>query len=435
MKKNGKISKIAAECGRVLIGLVFIFSGTVKAIDPMGGAIKIGEYLSSFGLDKFQSFAVMLSFNLSAIEFTLGVCLLLGVYRRYTALLTLLFMAFMTPLTLYLALFNPVSDCGCFGDAVVISNWETFWKNVVLLAAAVVVFVYNQRLTAFYTYKVYWFVALFAYVYCIGFAYHNYNHLPLVDFRPYKVGANIPRLMEIPEGAPEDEYRYAFIYEKDGVQREFSLDDVPAGDSTWTFVESKTELIRQGYVPPVTSFTLYNERDENVADVLLHDTAALLLLVSPKLEDADDARIDEINEIYDYALEHKMNFYCVTGSSREAIDRWIDNTGAEYPFLKADDVLLKTVIRSNPGLVLLKEGTILGKWHYNDLPDEEAMQAVFEARLSGKGIKNKEEGRLLTNLFTFTVPLLLVWVYDYLRNRLPRRRGRKNGFRRPVDKD
>lgn len=425
MKKNGKIAKIAAECGRILIGLVFIFSGTVKAIDPMGGAIKIDDYLGAFGLGQLQSFAVMLSFNLSAIEFTLGVCLLLGVYRRYTSLLTLIFMAFMTPLTLYLALFNPVSDCGCFGDALVISNWETFFKNVVLLAAAVVVFVYNQRLTAFYTYKVYWFVALFAYVYAIGFAYRNYNHLPVVDFRPYKVGANIPRLMEIPEGAPQDEYAYAFIYEKDGVKKEFSLDDVPAGDSTWTFVESKTELIREGYVPPITSFPVYNEKGEDVSERLLHDTTAVLLLVSPKLEKADDARIDEINEIYDYALERGMDFYCVTGSGEEAIGQWIDNTGAEYPFLKADDVLLKTIIRSNPGLVLLKEGTILGKWHVNDLPTEDEMERVFTARLTGSGIKNKEQGALLTNLFTFTVPLLLVWLYDFLRNRLPRRRRRQ----------
>lgn len=425
MKKNGKIAKIAAECGRILIGLVFIFSGTVKAIDPMGGAIKIDDYLGAFGLGQLQPFAVMLSFNLSAIEFTLGVCVLLGVYRRYTSLLTLVFMAFMTPLTLYLALFNPVSDCGCFGDALVISNWETFFKNVVLLAAAVVVFVYNQRLTAFYTYKVYWFVALFAYVYAIGFAYRNYNHLPLVDFRPYKVGANIPRLMEIPEGAPQDEYAYAFIYEKDGVKKEFSLDDVPAGDSTWTFVESKTELIREGYVPPITSFPIYNEKGEDVSERLLHDTTAVLLLVSPKLEKADDARIDEINEIYDYALERGMDFYCVTGSGEEAIGQWIDNTGAEYPFLKADDVLLKTIIRSNPGLVLLKEGTILGKWHVNDLPTEDEMERVFTARLTGSGIKNKEQGALLTNLFTFTVPLLLVWLYDFLRNRLPRRRRRQ----------
>lgn len=424
MNYKETIRKIIAEGCRLLLGVVFVFSGTVKAIDPTGGAIKIGEYLASFGLDKLQSLSVMLSFNLSAIEFTLGVCLLLGVYRRYTTFLTLLMMAFMTPLTLYLALFDPVSDCGCFGDALILTNWETFYKNIVLLAAAIFVFIYNQRLTAFYTYKVYWFVPLFAYLYCIGFAYRNYAHLPVVDFRPYKVGANIPALMTVPEGAPADEYRYSFIYEKDGVQKEFSLDDVPAGDSTWTFVDSKTELVKQGYVPPVAGFNLYNAADEDVTDALLGDPRPVLLLIAPKLETADDEAMDEINTIYDYALENGIDFYCVTGSGADAIAQWNDYTGAEYPYLMADEVLLKTIIRSNPGLVLLREGTILAKWHWHDLPEEEALPAVLDRYLSGKAIKNKEVGWLITNLFTFTVPLLLVWIYDYLRNRL-RRRKRK----------
>lgn len=422
MKYRESIRKIVAECCRALLGAVFVFSGTVKAIDPMGGAIKIGEYLASFGLDKLQSFSVVLSFNLSAIEFTLGVCLLLGVYRRYTTFLTLLMMAFMTPLTLYLALFDPVSDCGCFGDAWILTNWETFFKNVVLLAAAIYVFIHNQRLTVFYTYKVYWFVPLFAYIYCIGFAYRNYTHLPVVDFRPYKVGANIPALMTVPEGAPADEYRYSFIYEKDGVKKEFSLDDVPADDSTWTFVDSKTELIKQGYVPPIAGFNLYNAADEDVTDQILHNPRPVFLLIAPKLEEASDEKMDEINNVYDYALENEIDFYCVTGSGSEAITQWNDYTGGEYPYLMADEVLLKTIVRSNPGLVLLRNGTILAKWHANDIPAEDELPEVMEMYLSGKSIKNKEEGRLITNLFTFTVPLLLVWLYDYLRNRLRRRR-------------
>lgn len=422
MKYRESIRKIVAECCRALLGAVFVFSGTVKAIDPMGGAIKIGEYLASFGLDKLQSFSVVLSFNLSAIEFTLGVCLLLGVYRRYTTFLTLLMMAFMTPLTLYLALFDPVSDCGCFGDAWILTNWETFFKNVVLLAAAIYVFIHNQRLTAFYTYKVYWFVPLFAYIYCIGFAYRNYTHLPVVDFRPYKVGANIPALMTVPEGAPADEYRYSFIYEKDGVKKEFSLDDVPADDSTWTFVDSKTELIKQGYVPPIAGFNLYNAADEDMTDQILHNPRPVFLLIAPKLEEASDEKMDEINNVYDYALENEIDFYCVTGSGSEAITQWNDYTGGEYPYLMADEVLLKTIVRSNPGLVLLRNGTILAKWHANDIPAEDELPEVMEMYLSGKSIKNKEEGRLITNLFTFTVPLLLVWLYDYLRNRLRRRR-------------
>ena len=128
MEYKETVKKVIAEVCRLLLGVVFIFSGTVKAVDPMGGAIKIGDYLTSFGLDKLQPFTVLISFNLSALEFMLGVCMLLGVYRRYTTFLTLLMMSFMTPLTLYLAIFNPVSDCGCFGDALVISNWQTFYR-------------------------------------------------------------------------------------------------------------------------------------------------------------------------------------------------------------------------------------------------------------------------------------------------------------------
>lgn len=361
MSYKETVRKIAVEGCRLLIGLVFIFSGTVKAVDPMGGAIKIGDYLTAFGMDKLQPLTLLLSFNLSAVEFTLGICLLLGVYRRYASFLTLAFMCFMTPLTLYLAVFNPVSDCGCFGDALLLTNWQTFYKNVVLLAASLVVFIYNQRMWQTFTYKVYWFVALFAYIYSVGFAYRNYTHLPVADFRPYKVGANIPSLMTIPEGAAEDEYSYSFIYEKEGVRKEFTLDNVPTEDSTWVFVDSKTELIKQGYVPPVTSFNIFDIEGNDIAEQLLENPNPLFLLIAPKLEEADDEQIDEINNVYDYSLEHSIDFYCVTGSGSEEIQEWIDNTGAEYTFLTADDILLKTIIRSNPGLVLLKEGTILKK--------------------------------------------------------------------------
>ena len=419
------VRKIVSEVCRLLLGGVFIFSGITKAVDPVGGAIKIDDYLVAFGLDKLRSLSTLLSFNLSAVEFLLGVCMLLGVYRRYTTFLTLLLMCFMTPLTFYLALFNPVSDCGCFGDALVLTNWQTFYKNILLLAAAIYVFVNNQRLSRCYTYHAYWFVALWAYVFVIGFAYRNYAHLPIIDFRPYKIGANIPELMSIPEGAPQDEYKYSFIYEKDGVQKEFSLENVPTDDSTWIFVDSKTELLKRGYVPPVTDFLISDERGEEVTGRLLDNPKGMFLLIAPRLERADDGHIDEINDVYDYAIECGLDFYCVTGSSSKAIAEWSDRTGAEYPFLTADVVLLKTMIHSNPGLMLLRKGTILMKWHYNDIPKEEDLPVVITDCLEGNvDLKAKEDARLETNVLTFAVPLLLVWVYDVSRNRYRRKRKR-----------
>ena len=288
-------SKILVETCRLLLGVVFLFSGATKAVDPQGGAIKIADYLVAFGLDSFKELSLFFAFNLSAVEFALGVTLLLGVYRRYAAWLTLLMMCFMTPLTLYLALFDPVSDCGCFGEALLLTNWQTFFKNVVLLAAACYLWRYNQHLVRGFSRQAYWFVPLWSYLFICGFAYHNYMHLPIVDFRPYKIGVNIQAERMIPEDAPQDEYLYSFIYEKAGVRKAFGLEDAPAEDSTWTFVESRTELLKQGYVPPIADFVIHDSIGEEVTDQLLDNTRPLFLLIAPRLAEADDEHIDESN--------------------------------------------------------------------------------------------------------------------------------------------
>jgi uncharacterized membrane protein YphA (DoxX/SURF4 family) len=422
MKNKETVTKALVEICRLLIGCIFIFSGFVKAIDPMGFEIKIGEYLAVWGLEGAQTLAVIAAFNLVAIEFTLGVSMLLGVYRRYTSLLVLALMLLMTPLTLYLALFNPVTDCGCFGDALVISNWATFFKNIALLAASVFVLVYHRKLRPCYTVRIRWFTPVFAYIFCLSFACWNYNHLPLLDFRPYRVGVHIPTQMRIPEDAPEDEYRYLFIYEKNGKRKEFSLDDYPADDSTWVFVESRTELVKKGYTPPIAAFVIYDRDGNEATDRILEHNGDIFLLIASRLEKANDDRIDEINNLYDYAEEHEIPFYCITGSSGEAIQHWTDYTGAEYPFLETDEVLLKTIIRSNPGLVWLRNGTILNKWHNNDMPEEQKIDRLRTAYQTGVVGNEKRNAWIYISVFTFTLPLLLLWIYDVL---YLRRRGEK----------
>jgi len=435
MKKETVI-KLFVEFCRLLVGATFVFSGLMKAIDPVGGAIKIGEYLSSFGLNHSNLLDTILSFNLASIEFTLGICLLFAVYRKLISLCVLLVMCFMTPLTLYLAIFNPVKDCGCFGEAIIISNWATFFKNVPLLAASIFIYLYHKRLTTFFSYRAYWFVVLFTYFFCMAFCYNNYAHLPIKDFLPYKVGLNIPKLMEIPEDAPKDEY--LFVYEKDGVKKEFKIDELPVErDTTWKYVESK--LVKEGFIPVVSSFELYNKNEKNIADFILSQPRLTFLLIMPKIEDASDLQIDKINHIYDYSVEAdvKMPFYAATASGPAAIEEWKKHTGADYPFLRADDVLLKSMVRSNPGLMVLKNGTILAKWHYNDIPGEDKLIEVInkldntkidESNGTAPDIikeKNKAERIAWLRIFAgFTLPLLLIWILDFFRDRHVRKKER-----------
>jgi len=409
------MKKIITELCRLILGVTFLFSGTVKAIDPVGGVFIMEDYFSAFGLTALNPLALVISINLSAIEFLLGLCIIMAVYRRLTTFCMLLFMVFMTALTLYLAIFNPVHDCGCFGQAIILTNTQTFLKNVlILLPASIVSFVYYKKMTPVFTWKAYWFAVVFGYVFAVGFAFYNYHHLPPIDFLPYKIGVNIPEQMSFPEDAPQDVYH--FVYEKNGKRKTFSQSEAPFGDADWTFVDRK--LIKQGYIPPIASFELTDKNETIITDVVLENGKGVFLLIAPYLEKASDHHIDEINNIYDYAVENGLLFYCVTSSSKESMAEWVHNTGAEYPFLTADDVILKSIVRANPGLVLLKSGTILQKWNHNDIPTEETAADVMEALLNPSTEKNMKEINPLAWIGGgFVLPLLLVWIYDYFRNR------------------
>jgi uncharacterized membrane protein YphA (DoxX/SURF4 family) len=415
MKPSKNTGRIITEACRIIIGVTFIFSGLMKAIDPAGGALKMEDYFGVFSLSALNPIAAFMSINLSSVEFMMGLCILTAVYRRIATFCVLVFMSFMTLLTLYLAIFNPVHDCGCFGDALIITNWQTFYKNVfILLPASIVIFIHYKRMKPLYSKKVRWFIALFAYLFPTAFAYHNVYHEPIKDFRPYKIGNNIPQLMSFPANAPQDVYEY--IYEKNGEKKSFMPETIPT-DSTWIFVEAK--LVKQGYVPPIITFELYDNEGNDLSEEILADSKGVFLLVSPKLEKASDKSIDKINNIYDYAVENQMKFYCLTSSDEQNIQSWINNTGAEYPFLMADDVTLKTMIRSNPGLVLLKSGAVLNKFHYGDLPSENDIDAILSNNYNPSAeAAQKEKNAWIWVILCFALPLLLVWSYDRITKQL-----------------
>jgi uncharacterized membrane protein YphA (DoxX/SURF4 family) len=405
-----KLDKNIVEISRILLGIVFVFSGFVKAIDPWGSAYKILDYLVAFGLRSISFLDLFLSFALSAVEFGIGICLLLGVYRKNTTLLALIFMAIMTPLTLYLAIANPVTDCGCFGDALVLSNWATFFKNLVLLAAAIALINGYKLLTRFFSRKFNVVVMLWVYIFILGVSFFCYSYLPILDFRPYKIGVNIPRKMKMPENAEKPDYKTTLIYSKNGIKKEFTLEDYPKNDSTWVFVDSKSKLIKKGYELPIHDFTITTEDGEDITEHILTNPSYTFLLIAHKLDDASDTNISEINDIYDYSRIHGYEFYALTASLKGDIEEWISFTGAEYPFCTTDDITLKTIIRSNPGLLLLKNGTILNKWPGKSLPQN--LGKPIDKSSLGEIASNRGMFKVLLLMIFLWVPLAFLYLYD-----------------------
>ncbi|MDR0939126.1 MAG: DoxX family protein [Mediterranea sp.] len=419
--KNRRVfRKTVVNACRFLLAATFIFSGFVKAIDPLGSAYKIEDYLTAFGIISwFPGFVpLLLGILLSSLEFFTGVCLLFGIRKTVSSTLALALMVVMTPLTLYIAIFNPVTDCGCFGDAWVLTNTETFLKNVVLLEAAIVVFMNKRQIVRFISVKMQWAASLYTLLFVFVLSFYCFAHLPLLDFRPYKIGRNITEGMAMPEGAKPDVFETYFTMEKDGRKQEFILENYP--DSTWIFVDSRTVLKEKGYEPPIRDFSLQEwKTGKDITDDVLANESYTFLLVAHRLEEADDANIDLINEVYDYAVERGYHFYCLTSSTQEEIERWTERTGAEYPFCLVDDVTLRTMIRSNPGLILLKQGTIVNKWADTDIPDEYALNDKLENLPFANGAVRSQAAVIGYVLLWFFVPLLLVLGVDLLiaRNR------------------
>lgn len=417
------IAKVGVNACRFLLGITFIFSGFVKAVDPLGSFYKIQDYLTAFGMGGwFTDYIPLLcGIVLAAVEFSAGIFLFLGIRRSLATLLALLLMGVLTPLTLYLAIANPVSDCGCFGDAWVLTNWQTFGKNIVLLAAAIVAFKERKQIVRFITPKMEWMMSMYTFLFIFALSFYCLGNLPIFDFRPYKIGTDIKAGMEMPEGAKPSVFETRFILEKNGKRQEFTLENYP--DSTWTFVEARTVLKEKGYEPPIHDFSMVElSTGEDITDSVLADKGYTFLLVAHRIENADDGNIDLINEVYDYSVEHGYKFYALTSSPEEDINEWCDRTGAEYPFCQMDDITLKTIIRSNPGLMLIKDGIILNKWSDNQIPDEYVLTDSLDKLEVGQ-LKQVNNGRTIGYvLLWFVIPLLMVIGVDIL---VVRRRMKK----------
>lgn len=372
--------KAFGHLARIVIGITFIFSGFVKGIDPWGSAYKFIDYFMAMGIEGLAWAAFPLGVLLAFAEFLIGVAMLFAINVRFFSWGALLFMLFFTPLTLWIAIANPVTDCGCFGDAWVITNWETFYKNVVLIILSVVVFLQRKKLKPLMGKldPALGFLVIGAYMVVVGWSYY---HEPVLDFRPYKVGVNIVEAMTIPEDAPHDVYENIFYYrnKNTGEVKKFTEENYPWQDTvTWEF-DSMDEplLISQGYRPPITTFNVETRDGDNIYDFFLYDEKYVFMLIAYDINKSSRKNQPQINELANWALGEGYSFICLTSSLFSETDRFAEETGAPYEFFNADEIDLKTMIRSNPGLLVLKGGTIVAKYSRNDIPSPEEFKAEF----------------------------------------------------------
>jgi uncharacterized membrane protein YphA (DoxX/SURF4 family) len=373
--------RIALFLSRLLFGFVFIFSGFVKAIDPLGSAYKFQDYFLAFGLEWLYPLALIFAVLLSTLEFVIGVAILLRLNMRYTAWGAMLFMAFFTPLTLFIAITDPVPDCGCFGDAIIISNWETFYKNLIILAAAIVVFRYRTSVRPLLSEKKDWamngvitLVIMALSVYCL-------RNLPVIDFRPWKIGNNVLELV-IP--TPEEADLYLIYRNKEtGEVKEYPSDNFPWDDpewvAQWEYHDQRKEVTR-AYIPaPIDGFYIEDEFGEDLTDYYISYPDYLFVIVAPDLFRTNTKAFKEsINPLALSAEENGYPLIVLTASSFETMEDFRHIHQTPYPFYLSDDIELKTIIRSNPGLVLLKNGVVKGKWAFRNIPSFDELQDQLE---------------------------------------------------------
>ncbi len=371
--------KIINTLSRSLIGLVFIFSGFVKAIDPLGSTYKFIDYFNAFHIGFLDSIALPFAILLSSIELVLGISLLLGYRMKIASIILLLFMSFFTGLTLILALTNPVHDCGCFGDALILTNWETFGKNIILMIFTLQIFINRNKFSQIRSKVVESSIIIFFIISSFGLSLYYYAHLPVIDFRPYSIGTYIPEAMNIPADAEQSIYETKLIYREisSGDEQEFDLNNYPKDTSEWSFVDAESILISQGYEPPIHDFNIISPSGLEITNDILEYEGYTFFLITHDITKAADEALIVANHFFNLSQEiSDLNFLAITASSASNIELKQNELNLQYDFSLADEITLKTIIRSNPGLLLMHHGTIIGKWHYHDFNELENLNTV-----------------------------------------------------------
>ena len=348
---------------RLTVGGVFIFSGFTKGVDSWGTCYKITDYMNALGLTEWTGTALFVAVALAVIEFVLGVTIAVGAYRRGGPILALILLLVMTPLTLWLAVTGAVPDCGCFGDALHLSNWATFGKNVLLLLGVIYLLAFNKALRGVYGPAVQWIVLALSFAFITAIAYFGYFTQPLIDYRPYPEGTRL--VSSTVEDSDESEEDFIFIYSKNGEEHEFTIDSLPDEEDGWEFVTRyharrphARVIMRNGNATGGIAIT--DEEGNDVTLDVLADSRRTVLLLFPDLPQVGVVNSFSLNELNDAALVAQADVIGLTPASTQEIEHWKDISMASYPIYNMDDSELKMIARGNPSVVYLEDGVI--KW-------------------------------------------------------------------------
>lgn len=361
--------KIILTLLRIIVGVLFIFSGLIKANDPLGLSYKMDEFFEVLHLYWLVPYSLVLSVAMNAFEIIAGVAVLVGYRMRIFAFLLLVLIIFFTFLTAFAEFSGLIKECGCFGDCIKLESRESFYKDVILTVMIVVIFIYRKRIQPLFAEKGVLAVVLVSAVFSFAIQWYTLTHLPIIDCLPYKVGNNIPDKMKLPPGARPDVYETVLVYEKDGKQQEFNETNYPWQDSTWKYVDRRDKLISKGNAEPaIKDFSLKDFDGADLTAGILGEPTPVYLFLVKNVEDAGKGWEDKMKALEKQAQEGKIYIYGVTSSSKEAVAAFEKERGISFPFTQMDGTAIKTAGRANPCLILLDKGTIKGKWHYNDIP-------------------------------------------------------------------
>lgn len=363
------MKNIITQFSRLFVGILFIISGLIKLNDPIGFSYKLAEYFSEpvFNLPFFVPFALGIALFLVILEVILGIMLLIGYKTKFTIWSLLVLIVLFTFLTFYSAYYNVVKDCGCFGDALKLTPWQSFIKDIVLLFFILILFFNKKLIQPLFRNSVQNIIIYVSIILCSFMGIWVLNHLPLIDFRPFKVGNNIQKGMRIPDNAPKSVVEMIFIYKVNGVDKEFTEKDLMALPEGATFVDRKDKVIIEGYIPPIHDFTMEKDGSDYKEELL--EEPKLVLIVAYDLVNADQSGLAKLEKLNTEAKAKGYKVIGMTASSSKEIEKSKKQFGMTFDFYFCDAITLKTIERANPSIVILEKGTIKQKFHYNDLAD------------------------------------------------------------------